>query len=91
MGANSQIRQTKGQAILIISYMFLQFSISPFLFVCLYIAEKKLVLPKAGDMVNVPSLNKKAAVLEVDPSKEEVVVQAGILKLKLKLTDIVPC
>ncbi|XP_057804258.1 uncharacterized protein LOC131019679 isoform X2 [Salvia miltiorrhiza] len=53
--------------------------------------EKKLKLPKAGDMVNVPSLNKKATVLEVDPSKEEVVVQAGFLKVKLKLADIVPC
>lgn len=42
-------------------------------------------------MVNVPSLNKKAAVLEVDRSKEEVVVQAGFLKVKLKLADIVPC
>ncbi|XP_047969873.1 endonuclease MutS2 [Salvia hispanica] len=55
------------------------------------ITEKKLKLPKAGDMVNVPSLNKKAAVLEVDLSKEEVVVQAGFLKVKLKLADIVPC
>ncbi|KAH6756275.1 DNA mismatch repair protein MutS [Perilla frutescens var. hirtella] len=55
------------------------------------ITEKKLGLPKAGDLVNVPSLNKKAAVLKVDPSKEEVVVQAGILKLKLKLADILPC
>ncbi|KAG6417353.1 hypothetical protein SASPL_119507 [Salvia splendens] len=55
------------------------------------ITEKKLKLPKAGDMVNVPSLSKKAAVLEVDLSKEEVLVQAGFLKVKLKLADIVPC
>lgn len=57
----------------------------------LLIAEKKLELPKAGDMVNVPSLNKRAAVLEVDSSRGEVVVQAGILKLKLKIADIMPC
>ncbi|KAL1557727.1 endonuclease MutS2-like [Salvia divinorum] len=56
----------------------------------LSITDKKRKLPKAGDMVNVPSLNKKATVLEVDPSKEEVVVQAGFLKVKLKLADIVP-
>lgn len=56
-----------------------------------HIAEKKLELPNAGDMVNVPSLNKKGTVLKVDPYKEEVVVQAGILKVKLKLADIVPC
>lgn len=61
-------------------------------FLCMFhIAEKKLELPKAGDMVNVPSLNKKATVLEVDPHRGEVVVQAGFLKVKLKLADIVPC
>lgn len=52
------------------------------------IAGKKLELPKAGDMVSVPSLNKRAAVLEVDPSRGEVVVQAGTLRLKLKIADI---
>ncbi|KAL0317936.1 UNVERIFIED_CONTAM: Endonuclease MutS2 [Sesamum angustifolium] len=53
------------------------------------IADKKLELPKVGDLVNVPSLNKKATVLKLDLSKEELVVQAGNLKLKLKLADIV--
>ncbi|KAG8381075.1 hypothetical protein BUALT_Bualt06G0084400 [Buddleja alternifolia] len=53
------------------------------------ITEKRLELPKVGDMVNVPSFSKKAKVLKVDPSKEEIVVQAGNLKLKLKLSDIV--
>ncbi|KAK6135144.1 hypothetical protein DH2020_031092 [Rehmannia glutinosa] len=53
------------------------------------ITEKKLKLPKVGETVNVPSLNKKATVLKLDPSKEEIVVQAGNLKLKLKLSDIV--
>ncbi|KAL8538171.1 hypothetical protein ACS0TY_000217 [Phlomoides rotata] len=52
------------------------------------IAEKKLELPKVGDTVNVPSINKKATVLKVDPSKQEVVVQAGNLKLKLKLAAL---
>ncbi|KAK6155492.1 hypothetical protein DH2020_009740 [Rehmannia glutinosa] len=53
------------------------------------ITEKKLKLPKVGETVNVPSLNNKATVLKLDPSKEEIVVQAGNLKLKLKLSDIV--
>ncbi|KAL0299738.1 UNVERIFIED_CONTAM: Endonuclease MutS2 [Sesamum radiatum] len=44
---------------------------------------------QVGDLVNVPSLNKKATVLKLDLSKEELVVQAGNLKLKLKLADIV--
>ncbi|KAL3630745.1 hypothetical protein CASFOL_023729 [Castilleja foliolosa] len=50
---------------------------------------KKLQLPKIGDMVDVPSLNKKAKVLKLDLSKEEILVQAGYLKLKLKLADII--
>ncbi|OIW19490.1 hypothetical protein TanjilG_09510 [Lupinus angustifolius] len=45
-------------------------------------------LPKVGDMVNVTSLGRKAAVLKVDSSKGEIVVQAGSMKLKLKVTDI---
>ncbi|CAJ1970580.1 unnamed protein product [Sphenostylis stenocarpa] len=44
--------------------------------------------PKVGDMVHVSSLGKKVTVLKVDSSKGEIVVQAGIMKLKLKLTDI---
>ncbi|PIN22927.1 hypothetical protein CDL12_04364 [Handroanthus impetiginosus] len=53
------------------------------------ITERKRELPKVGDKVNVPSLNKKATVLNLDPSKEDIVVQAGNLKLKLKLADVV--
>ncbi|GFP88763.1 endonuclease muts2 [Phtheirospermum japonicum] len=53
------------------------------------VTGKKLQHPKVGDMVNVPSLNKKATVLKLDPSKEEILVQAGYLKLKLKLADVV--
>ncbi|GKC00773.1 DNA mismatch repair protein MutS, partial [Tanacetum coccineum] len=40
---------------------------------------------KACDMVHVSKFNKKAAVLKVDPSKEEILVQLGNMKLKLKL------
>ncbi|XP_051138421.1 uncharacterized protein LOC127256451 [Andrographis paniculata] len=50
--------------------------------------EKKTKLPKVGDMVNVPSLHKRATVLKLDLSKDEIVVQAGNLKLKLKLADV---
>lgn len=39
-------------------------------------------------MVFVSSLGKKATVLRVEPSKEEILVQAGNMKLKLKLGDI---
>ncbi|KAM7499852.1 hypothetical protein LguiA_024266 [Lonicera macranthoides] len=46
-------------------------------------------IPKIGDMVHVSSLNKKVTVLKVEPSKEEIVVQAGNMKLKLKLVDVV--
>ncbi|KAH1262879.1 Endonuclease MutS2 [Glycine max] len=44
--------------------------------------------PKVGDMVHVSSLGKQVTVLKVDSSKGEIVVQAGNMKLKLKLTDI---
>ncbi|KAK8466903.1 hypothetical protein PHAVU_008G188400 [Phaseolus vulgaris] len=44
--------------------------------------------PKVGDTVHISSLGKKVTVLEVDSSKGEIVVQAGIMKLKLKLTDV---
>ncbi|KAK7385470.1 hypothetical protein VNO78_31191 [Psophocarpus tetragonolobus] len=44
--------------------------------------------PKVGDMVHVSSLGKKVTVLKVDSSKGEIVVQAGNMKLKLKLSDI---
>ncbi|XP_057987387.1 uncharacterized protein LOC131169127 isoform X1 [Hevea brasiliensis] len=45
-------------------------------------------LPQVGDTVYVSSLGRKATVLRVDQSKEEIVVQAGNMKLKLKLMDI---
>lgn len=49
---------------------------------------KRQELPKVGDMVHVPSLKKKARVLKVESSKGELVVQSGIMKLKLKLDNI---
>lgn len=51
-------------------------------------AGKRQELPKVGDMVHVPSLKKKARVLRVESSKGELVVQSGIMKLKLKLDNI---
>ncbi|KAI3704814.1 hypothetical protein L1987_75043 [Smallanthus sonchifolius] len=45
-------------------------------------------LVKAGDTVHVSKFNKKASVLKVDPSKQEVLVQFGNIKLKLALADI---
>jgi dsDNA-specific endonuclease/ATPase MutS2 len=39
-------------------------------------------------MVYVSSLGRRAAVLRVEPSKDEIVVQTGNMKLKLKLTEI---
>ncbi|CAN6466157.1 unnamed protein product [Victoria cruziana] len=45
-------------------------------------------VPKIGAMVYVPSLARKMKVLDVDASKEEVVVQASNMKLKLRLRDI---
>nr|GEY16842.1 DNA mismatch repair protein MutS, core [Tanacetum cinerariifolium] len=44
---------------------------------------------KAGDMVHVSKFNKKVAMLKVDPSKEEILVQLGNMKLKLTLADVV--
>ncbi|KAJ6672972.1 DNA MISMATCH REPAIR PROTEIN MUTS FAMILY MEMBER [Salix viminalis] len=44
--------------------------------------------PEVGDMVQVSSLGRKATVLRVDRSKEEILVQAGNMKLKLKLAEI---
>ncbi|XP_074320378.1 uncharacterized protein LOC141657140 isoform X2 [Silene latifolia] len=51
-------------------------------------AEKKIRIPKIGDIVHVNSLGTKAKVLQVEPSKEEIVVQAGNLKLKLKFSAV---
>lgn len=52
-----------------------------------YVAEKSQ-LPKVGDMVYVSSLGRKGTVLRLEPSKDEIVVQTGNMKLKLKLIDI---
>lgn len=52
------------------------------------VSAKRRKLPSVGDSVHVPSLNKQALVLRVDPSREELLVQAGNMKLKLKLTDV---
>ncbi|XP_050384998.1 uncharacterized protein LOC126801623 isoform X2 [Argentina anserina] len=51
-------------------------------------ASGKFELPKVGNMVFVSSLGMKATVLRVDPSKEEILVQAGNMKMKLKVGDI---
>ncbi|KAK9732523.1 hypothetical protein RND81_04G005100 [Saponaria officinalis] len=50
--------------------------------------EKKARIPKIGDIVHVSSLGTKAKVLKVEPSKKEIVVQAGNLKLKVKLSAV---
>ncbi|PWA70532.1 DNA mismatch repair protein MutS, core [Artemisia annua] len=51
--------------------------------------ERSSKVVKPGDMVHVSKFNKKAAVLKVDPSKEEILVQLGNMKLKLTLADVV--
>lgn len=51
--------------------------------------EKRSKVVKAGDMVHVSKLNKKATVLKVDPFKEEIIVQVGNMKLKLTPGDVV--
>ncbi|XP_021858703.1 uncharacterized protein [Spinacia oleracea] len=51
-------------------------------------SDKKIRIPKVGDSVQVPSLGTKATVLKVEPSKKEIIVQAGNLKLKLKISAI---
>lgn len=50
--------------------------------------SEKSQLPKVGDMVYVSSLGRSVTVLRVDPSKDNILVQTGNMKLKLKLTDI---
>ncbi|KAK4784230.1 hypothetical protein SAY86_018598 [Trapa natans] len=44
-------------------------------------------LPKVGTLVHVSSLGRKGTVVKVDPSREEVVVQSGMMKMRLKSTD----
>ncbi len=43
---------------------------------------------RAGDTVNIVTLDQKATVLSVPDSKGEVMVQAGVMKLNVKLKDI---
>ncbi|KAK1440512.1 hypothetical protein QVD17_06340 [Tagetes erecta] len=50
--------------------------------------QPSVKLVKAGDTVYVSKFSKKASVLKVDPSKQEVLVQCGNMKLKLTLADI---
>ncbi|KAF5203735.1 endonuclease MutS2-like [Thalictrum thalictroides] len=45
-------------------------------------------VPNVGDIVYVASLGKKVTVLKVEASKEEIVVQASNMKLRLKLRDL---
>ncbi|XP_057546484.1 uncharacterized protein LOC130825331 [Amaranthus tricolor] len=51
-------------------------------------SERKITIPKVGDTVQISSLGTKATVVKVEPSKNEIVVQAGKLKLKLNLSAI---
>ena len=43
---------------------------------------------RAGDTVNIVTLDQKATVLSAPDSKDEVMVQAGVMKLNVKLKDI---
>jgi dsDNA-specific endonuclease/ATPase MutS2 len=45
-------------------------------------------VPKVGDTVHVTSLNKKATVIKVEPSKQQIMVQVGFMRLKLNLADV---
>lgn len=49
---------------------------------------KRKITIKEGDKVFVKSLNQKAIVLKVIPSKEAVQIQAGILKLQVSIDDV---
>jgi DNA mismatch repair protein MutS2 len=49
---------------------------------------EKLVNVKEGQDVFVPSLNQKAIVISKPDSKGEVMVQAGIMKISVKLSDL---
>lgn len=53
-----------------------------------YISEEKGGLLKVGDMVHISSIGKKGTILRVEPSKQEILVQAGNMKLKLKFSDV---
>ncbi|GJZ86900.1 hypothetical protein Tco_0658510, partial [Tanacetum coccineum] len=49
------------------------------------VSESNVKNQEFGDMVHVSKFNKKEAGLKVDPSKEEILVQLGNMKLKLTL------
>jgi len=51
-------------------------------------ADGKDGIPEVGDSVYVPKLKNQATVVKIDLSKNEVQVQAGMMKLKLKLQDV---
>ncbi|KAI0520580.1 hypothetical protein KFK09_008056 [Dendrobium nobile] len=51
--------------------------------------DKLLRIPEVGETIVVPSLGKEAVVLQVLPSKGEIIVQASNIKLRLKLKDVV--
>ncbi|XAR52128.1 hypothetical protein NMG60_11020037 [Bertholletia excelsa] len=52
------------------------------------LSETQVKLPKVGDVVRISSFGKEATVLKVEPSKEEIFVQVGKMRLKLKLADL---
>ncbi|KAL6641294.1 hypothetical protein ACP70R_019475 [Stipagrostis hirtigluma subsp. patula] len=45
-------------------------------------------IPEVGDLVYVSKLRNQATVVKIDASKDEVQVQAGMMKLKLKFKDV---
>ncbi|KAK3153021.1 hypothetical protein QOZ80_2BG0166620 [Eleusine coracana subsp. coracana] len=45
-------------------------------------------IPEVGDLVYVPKLRNQAIVVKIDLSKDELQVQAGMMKLKLKFKDV---
>ncbi|KAL0923700.1 hypothetical protein M5K25_007767 [Dendrobium thyrsiflorum] len=51
--------------------------------------DKLLRIPEVGEKIVVPSLGKEAVVLQVLPSKGEIIVQSRNIKLRLKLKDVV--
>ncbi|XP_077233538.1 DNA mismatch repair protein MutS, type 2 isoform X2 [Tasmannia lanceolata] len=52
------------------------------------LSEKPIKIPEVGNMVYVSALRKKVMVLKVEASKGEIIVQAGNMQLRLKLSDI---
>uniref|UniRef100_A0A804IRQ5 DNA mismatch repair proteins mutS family domain-containing protein n=1 Tax=Musa acuminata subsp. malaccensis TaxID=214687 RepID=A0A804IRQ5_MUSAM len=50
--------------------------------------DEQSKIPVAGDMVHVPSLGMQVVVSKVEETKGEIIVQAGNMKLRLKLKDI---